>query len=225
MRVPGTCRGYVTHGTFGSGADQDRPQCGVMRRVEVWRGGSDLTSALFGPLPGMHHDDVVAYEFEPWPGSSRLERTYVLLDLGVSMSVPVGREAVDPHSWHVNLVSIERDGRHYAVRDLFLDVIVPVDGRHHRMLDLDEFAGQRVEDGSLTVSEAIDALRRLQAFLDVHLHGDRDPSSRWTDFPPRAIEPLAALPAPLGPRGAVAAAPSATVADRPVSDRPVRRPA
>jgi hypothetical protein len=168
-----------------------------MRRVEVWRGGSDLTTALFGPLPGMHHDDVVAYEYE-LPGRSRLERTYVLLDLGVSLSMPMWREGVDHPSWCVNLVHVERDGRHYAVRDLYLDVIVPTDGRHHRLLDLDEFAGA-VEDGSLSVSEAIDGLRRWQAFFDVHLHGEPDPSSGWADFPPRAIAPLAALPAPLGP--------------------------
>jgi hypothetical protein len=36
-------------------------------------------------------------------------------------------------------------------------------------------------------------------FLDRHLHRDRDPAARWADFPPKAIEELAALPTPLGP--------------------------
>jgi hypothetical protein len=190
-----------------------------MQRVEVWRGGSDPSGALFGPLPGMRDGDVMAYEFElpdhfvPRPGRSRLERTYVLLDLGVSMSVPGWREVrlpnggtgpgidaglIDPQTWYVDLVHIERDGRHYAVRDLCLDVIVPTDGRHHRVLDLDGFA-DAIEHGTITVSEAIDGLRRWQAFLDRHLHRERDPSARWSDFPPRAIESLAKLPSPLGP--------------------------
>jgi hypothetical protein len=191
-----------------------------MQRVEVWRGASDPTSALFGPLPGMRDGEVLAYEFElpeqfvPWPGRSRLERTFVLLDLGVSMSVPVWREVrlangdtglgidagftTNPQTWYVDLVHLERDGRSYAVRDLYIDVIIPTDGRHQRLLDLDEFA-TAIENGSLSMAEAIDGLRRWQAFLDRHLHRDRDPSAEWADFPPKAIEPLADLPSPLGP--------------------------
>jgi hypothetical protein len=192
---------------------------GRMQRVEVWRGSSDLSSALFGPLPGMRHGEVLAYEFElpdqflPWPGRTRLERTYVLLDLGVSMSVPVWREVrlpngdtglgidaglSDPQTWYVDLVHIERHDRQYAVRDLYLDVIIPTDGRHQRLLDLDEFA-DAIEHGALTVSEAIDGLRRWQAFLDRHLHNDRDPAAGWSDFPPAALAPLRELPSPLGP--------------------------
>lgn len=36
-------------------------------------------------------------------------------------------------------------------------------------------------------------------FLDRHLHAARDPHGQWTDFPPRRLRELAALPAPLGP--------------------------
>lgn len=82
--------------------------------------------------------------------------------------------------------------------DLYVDVLVPVDGRHQRLLDLDEFA-DAIEAGSLDVGAAIDGLRRWQRFLDRHLHADRDPAERWTDFPPQRPRELAALPAPLGP--------------------------
>jgi hypothetical protein len=41
--------------------------------------------------------------------------------------------------------------------------------------------------------------RRWQRFLDRHLHAARDPAGQWTDFPPRRLRELAALPAPLGP--------------------------
>jgi hypothetical protein len=76
--------------------------------------------------------------------------------------------------------------------------MVPTDGRHQRLLDLDEFA-DAVEAGQLDARIAVDGLRRWQRFLDRHLHAARDPQHGWTDFPPRRLRELAALPAPLGP--------------------------
>jgi hypothetical protein len=51
----------------------------------------------------------------------------------------------------------------------------------------------------LDIGTAVDGLRRWQRFLDRHLHAARDPNGQWTDFPPRRLRELAALPAPLGP--------------------------
>src|SRR3974377_100138 len=87
-----------------------------------------------------------------------------------------------------------RDARHFItppatlfdIRDLYIDVLVPTDGRHQRLLDLDEFA-DAIEAGQLDVSTAIDGLRRWQRFLDRHLHAARDPHDQWTDFPPRRL--------------------------------------
>jgi hypothetical protein len=45
---------------------------------------------------------VLAYEFElparfePWPGRTRLERVFVLLDTGVSLALPCWRTTVTP---------------------------------------------------------------------------------------------------------------------------------
>jgi uncharacterized protein DUF402 len=181
-----------------------------MERTEVWRGAHG-DHELLGPLPGVRDGDVLAYEFqlpdrfEPWPGRTLLERVFVLLDLGVSMSVPVWRRgrhvdrtAEGPTMWYVDLVKVEVGPGSVVVRDLYADVAVPVDGRHQRMLDLDEFA-DAIEAGELSVVDAVDGLRRWQRFLDRHLHADRAPQAEWTDFPPRSLEKLAALPAPLGP--------------------------
>jgi hypothetical protein len=66
------------------------------------------------------------------------------------------------------------------------------------MLDLDEYA-DAMEQGIVSMEVAVDGLRRWQRFLDNHLHRGRDPRAGWTDFPPKAINPLAALPAPLAP--------------------------
>jgi hypothetical protein len=191
----------------------------VMQRVEVMRAGSDPCGPLFGPLPGVRYGDVVAYEFElpeefvPWPGRSRLQRIFVLLDVGVSLSRPGWREVLlgngatglgidagrdDPQTWYVDLARVDRRGRRYVVRDLYLDVIVPTDGRHQRLLDLDEFA-EAIETGALSTAEAVDGLRRWQRFLDRYLHTDRDPQATWTDFPPAAVVPLLGLDEPLGP--------------------------
>jgi hypothetical protein len=87
----------------------------VNQPVEVMRGRHGQEQ-LFGPLPGVRRGDVLAYEFElpdsfvPWPGRTLLERT------------------------------VEQRQDTYIIRDLFIDVVVPMDGRHYRMLDLDEFA-------------------------------------------------------------------------------------
>jgi Protein of unknown function (DUF402) len=178
--------------------------------VEVMRGRHGQ-ERLFGPLPGVRHAGVVAYEFElpdsfePWPGRTLLERTFVLLDLGVSFANPCwvrhakpdgavdDRQAEGNDTWYVDLVTVEQREDRYIFRDLFIDVVVPMDGRHYRMLDLDEFA-DAIDNGSLRVEQATDALRRWQRFLDRHLHAERAPVTNWTDFPPAAILPLLELP-------------------------------
>jgi len=158
---------------------------------------------------------VVAYEFrlpesfEPWPGRSRLERTFVLLDLGVSFANPCWRrwqrpdgsmgtsEPEGPDSWYVDLISIESDGDTYTFLDLYVDAVVTTDDRGYRVLDLDEYA-DAMESGDLSLMEGLDGLRRWQKFLDRHLHDKAWDSSKWHDFPPECIRALQELGAPLG---------------------------
>jgi hypothetical protein len=187
--------------------------------VEVWRGAFGGDDPLFGPLPGVRSRNVVAYEFalsdrfRPWPGQTLLERAYVLTDVGVGLSFPrwqfmisddggltAGVDADRPHgaTWHVDLLHVEDHGGEILVRGLYIDLMVPVDGRHQRMLDLDEFA-DAIEAGDLPIDVALDGLRRWQRFLDTYVHHDRDPRAAWTNFPPAQIAELAALAAPLGP--------------------------
>src|SRR6202044_1912748 len=134
-----------------------------------------------------------------------LERVFVLLDLGVSMSCPPwrctatpSREASGPDTWYVDLVQVTARPGSFVIRDLYIDVMVPTDGRHQRLLDLDEFA-DAMEAGQIETGIAIDGLRRWQRFVDRPLHAARDPAPGWTDFPPRRLRELAALAAPLGP--------------------------
>jgi hypothetical protein len=177
--------------------------------VEVMRGKA--TGPVSGPLPGVRLGQVVAYEFElapffePWPGRSLLERTFVLLDLGVSFSNPpwaryvlpdgtvVSRESDGSDTWYVDLISVEQQANRFTFRDMHIDVKVPMDGRHQRLLDLNDFA-DAIDTKSLNLREATDALRRWQMFLDRHLHSSSAPTRGWTDFPPEAIRPMLELP-------------------------------
>src|SRR5438876_798586 len=115
--------------------------------------------------------------FEPWPGRKLIERTFVLLDVGVSFANPCWVRARNPDgtlvevdlkgrdSWYVDLVAVRIEGKRYTFRDLYIDAIVPTDGRHYRMLDLDEYADAMIS-GNLSLEEAADGLRRWQRFLD-----------------------------------------------------------
>lgn len=171
--------------------------------------GGDET--VVGPFPGRRLGEVVAYEiqapeaFTPWPGRSRVERKYALLELGVTLGVPcwshgeredgstVAIPAEQQDSWYVDLVTVDqdRDGR-YVFRDLFVDVMIR-DGAVPRMLDLDEIA-DALEAGWISPAQLVDGLRRWQRFLDRHVHASRFPQTRFSDFPPAGIRPLADLP-------------------------------
>lgn len=183
--------------------------------IEVWRGAHGDPRNLFGPLPGLRAGDVVAYEFElperfePWPGRTRLERTFVLLDVGVSFANPCWCRATNPdgsmietdpmgaQSWYVDLITIHKRGNNgFVCLDLYVDVIVPTDTRHYRLLDVDEYADAML-NGTLSLEEAADGLRRWQKFLDRYLHNGRWPSAEWFDFPPASIHELANSAAPI----------------------------
>jgi len=68
----------------------------------------------------------------------------------------VDRAAEGRDTWYVDLVSVEQDGSSFAFRDIHIDVMVPTDGRHHRLLDLDEFA-DAIDSGMLSATQAADA--------------------------------------------------------------------
>jgi hypothetical protein len=95
----------------------------------------------------------------------------------------VNRDGIGPGTWYVDLVHVTARPGSVIVRDLYIDVLVPTDGRHQRPLDLDEFA-DAVQAGRLETGIAVDGPRRWQRFLDRHLHAAHAPQDGWTDFRP-----------------------------------------
>jgi hypothetical protein len=151
-----------------------------------------------GPFDGAIIGNVLAYSVvwtdrKQQPPVDHDERLFVLLDLGVQMSNPP-RYLGGPQSesWYVDLVILEEDGDRIAIRDHDIDVVISTDGRGYRMLDLEEYA-EAFENGECTLPELLDGLKRWQAFLDRHLHDGPHPVQPWPDFPPKSLEPFAAL--------------------------------
>jgi len=163
----------------------------AIRHVKVTRGTD-------GPFDGAIIGNVLAYAI-PWfdrrhdPPIWHEERVFVLLDFGVQMANPP-RYLGGPQqeSWYVDLVIVREDGDHFTIRDHDIDVVVSTDGRGYRMLDLEEYA-EAYEQGKCTLDELLDGLKRWQAFLDRHLHEGPHPVQPWPDFPPKSLEPFAAL--------------------------------
>ncbi len=170
-------------------------QAEEFQAIRVMRG-------TYGPFAGIRLGNVAAYDFEldegfvPRLGLTRWERAFLLLDVGAQLANPLWWQGAEETSWYVDLVRLTITDDTIVVDDLYIDVIVPTDGRPYRLLDLEEFA-EAVRAGLLPQSEALDALTRWQRFLDRHLHAERWPSATWTDFPPAALDPLRTLPAPL----------------------------
>jgi hypothetical protein len=169
-----------------------------MERVRAqWRREGEI-------VPALRDGDVLGWDYLA-PDTGTIGRSYVLLELGVKLTIPpILIRRGDP-IWYVDLAIVTREDDLYRVVDLDIDLFVPTDGRPYRMLDLDEFA-DAMADGEFTLVEAMDGLRRWQRFLDTHLHrfehvddplqdrfGQFDVQPGWRDFPPAAIATMAEL--------------------------------
>ncbi len=106
-------------------------------------------------------------------------------------------DGLDGQTWYVDLVTVADHEGGLLATDLYLDVMLCPDGRHPRLLDLDELAD--AVDAGLDSAVATDGLRRFQAFLDRHVYPGRRPSAEYADFPPAAIAELVTAP-PSGDR-------------------------
>ena len=92
-----------------------------------------------GPFPGVRLGDAIAYEFEldeslvPRPGTTRLERAYALLDVGVQLSNPPYWHGTDAACWYVDLVTVTGGDGRFTVSDQYIDMVIATDGRPYQM--------------------------------------------------------------------------------------------
>jgi hypothetical protein len=168
-----------------------------MEQVTItWRTKEPVTFKIIERVDDALRDgDVIAWN-ELVPDTDRFQRHFLLLDVGVKMTIPnVWIERGDP-LWYVDLVIVEQTGTRFDITDLDIDLFVPTDGRPYRTLDLDEFA-DAIEAAEFTIEQAMSGLRRWQTFLDryIHIFGPgKDVAPGWLDFPPKSIEELSRLP-------------------------------
>ena len=110
--------------------------------------------------------------------TGKIIRHFILMDLGVKlMFEPWGWK----NEWYADIVRIDQveDGI-VQLTDLYLDIVIEGEGPTYRVIDLDDMA-DAVTSRDISRAETADALRRLQRFVDGHLH-------RGKDFPPACIQ-------------------------------------
>jgi predicted RNA-binding protein associated with RNAse of E/G family len=146
---------------------------------------TDLTQTLrkiniqsrLGLLPGWSDGSIALFDrFDD--KADRVVRHFVLLEKSVKlMYEPWGWQ----DRWYIDLVEVRwQDAQTLTLEDLYLDVIVEGNGPTYRMIDLEDLASA-LGEGKINVQRLQEPLRRLQRFLDDHLHGGKD-------FPPAAIK-------------------------------------
>jgi len=84
--------------------------------------------------------------------------------------------------WHADVVAVssESDGT-LVVKDMLVDVMISEDGNRYKVIDLDQLV-EAMEHGKVTQGECFEALRVLQAWLQM-LHG----FGVLKDFPPKSL--------------------------------------
>jgi hypothetical protein len=144
---------------------------------------------------GYRDGNAVVYDWGfRWEDVDREQRSFVLLDTGFQINQPVIFPEHQRDWWYCDLVRVVDEGDVVRVDDHWIDVIVGPPDHPYRVLDLDEYA-DAIAAGDIDLGTGIDGLRRTQTFLDRHLNRRHDiRRDVWPDFPPRAIEGLAALP-------------------------------
>jgi hypothetical protein len=145
---------------------------------------------------GIRRDNVVAYDFGfHWQGGDYHQRAFVLLDERMQINQPVIFPPEQRGWWYCDLVEIAVDGDDVHVDDKWIDVIIGPPDHPYRLLDLHDYA-DAIEDGRLRLAEAVEGLRRMQAFLDRRLNRRHDVTRTWPEFPPPEVEALMAVELP-----------------------------
>ncbi|OGG55387.1 MAG: hypothetical protein A3F84_04485 [Candidatus Handelsmanbacteria bacterium RIFCSPLOWO2_12_FULL_64_10] len=94
-------------------------------------------------------------------------RVYYLVERGLAV---IGNihfpELRDTYRWYIHLADIFYDSVRacWIKKDLFCDIVVEPDGRHHRLFDLGDL-GEALKIGLVSPAQVSDILRRTDSFL------------------------------------------------------------
>jgi len=161
----------------------------LLRPCEVW-------TRLGGPLPGIRHERVVAFEYDVHGSHADVptdepmrQRAFLLLDEQVKIHQPVQWGGARAGWWYVDLVEIRDDVDAVHVRDDYLDIVIGPPDRPYRVLDLHEYA-DALDAGVVSPQRTANGLRAMQAFLERHLHRRSGDEASWPDFPPACLVPV-----------------------------------
>jgi hypothetical protein len=76
------------------------------------------------PIPAVRAGNVIAWDFvrsvptPDEPARTWIERSFLLLDVGIQLKLPHWWHESDPGTWYIDLVRIEDEGDLFRVRDL-----------------------------------------------------------------------------------------------------------
>jgi predicted RNA-binding protein associated with RNAse of E/G family len=131
-----------------------------------------------GESQGEANDEIVIFDRYDLR-SKKLVRHFILLEYGVKlMFEPFGWK----NEWYADIVRTTfPDEETIEIYDQLIDIVVEGNGPTYRAIDFDDLA-ERVEANTISSREIGEILRKLQRFLDDHLH-------RGKDFPPTIIIP------------------------------------
>ena len=131
-----------------------------------------------GEFQGRANDEIGIYDRID-SKSQKLVRHFILLEYGIKlMYEPWGWES----EWYADIVRTAfPDEDTIVVIDQLVDIICEGNGPTYRVIDSDDLAA-RIEVDDIANQKTGEILRKLQWFLDDHLHREKD-------FPPTAIVP------------------------------------
>jgi predicted RNA-binding protein associated with RNAse of E/G family len=129
-----------------------------------------------GEIDGFANEKVAYFDkFDP--KANKVVRHFILLDENIKlMYEPWGWK----NEWYADLIDIEYiNSSEIRIKDLFIDIIIEGNGPTYRMIDLEDVI-KALKNKEIAIEELESPFKKLQRFLDHHLH-------KGKDFPPSVI--------------------------------------
>lgn len=137
-----------------------------------------ITSRL-GEIDGFANEEIAYFDKYDLK-ADKVVRHFILLNENIKlMYEPWGWK----NEWYADLIDIEYiNSLEIKIKDLFVDIIIEGNGPTYRMIDFEDVV-KALKNKKIGIEELELSFRKLQQFLDNHLH-------KGKDFPPSIIRPF-----------------------------------